>query len=141
MMYRDVLIHADPKFNFLENLNDPEKYMNWTDLIVKQIERSEDSVLMKSKEIISRIQSRDLYQYVDGFFLEYWQWRKSFNEQDVANYSDGALTADDIILLPTKFDYGCGTNYPIDKMSFYRNDTNFEIIEKVNDTEYGLSKP
>ena len=35
LMYRDVLIHADAKFNFLENLNKPEKYMNWTDLIVK----------------------------------------------------------------------------------------------------------
>jgi len=39
--------------------------------------------------------------------------------------SDGALNADDIILLPTKYDYGCGTNYPIDKMTFYRNDLDF----------------
>lgn len=59
----------------------------------------------------------------------------------MADCSDGAITADDIILLPTKFDYGCGDKYPIDNMSFFRNDTNFEIIDKVNDTEYGLSKP
>lgn len=68
--------------------------------------------------------------------------RKFFNEQDVANFSkDGNLKAEDIILLATKYDYGCGKNYPIDMMSFYKNNRNLEIIEKVNDFEYGLSKP
>lgn len=80
LMYRDVLVNADPKFRFLENLNDPEHYRNWTDLIVKRIERSDDIRLKKSKEIITRIQSRDLFQYVDGFFLERWEWKKAFNE-------------------------------------------------------------
>jgi len=141
LMYRDVLVNADPKYNFLENLHNPETYRNYTDLIVKRIEKSDDPLLSKSKDIIGRIQSRDLYQYVDGFFLERWEWKRYFNEQDIANHSDGALKAQDIILLPTKYDYGCGEGYPIDHMSFYRNDTNFEIIEKVNDTEYGLSKP
>jgi hypothetical protein len=55
--------------------------------------------------------------------------------------SDGALVANDIILLPTKFDYGCGTKYPIDLMSFYKSDLNLEIIEKINSREYGLAKP
>lgn len=60
----------------------------------------------------------------------------------MANHSpNGNLKAEDIILLPTKYDYGCGTNFPIDQMSFYRSDLNLEIIEKVNDFEYGLSKP
>ena len=67
--------------------------------------------------------------------------RKQFNEQDMADMSDGAITADDIILLPTKSDFGCGKDYPIDKMSFYRSDTNLELIDKINDNEYGLSKP
>lgn len=55
LMFRDVLVHADAKFQFLENINDPEKYRHWTDLIVKRIENSEDPALNKSKQIISRI--------------------------------------------------------------------------------------
>lgn len=55
--------------------------------------------------------------------------------------SDGTLKEEDIILLPTKYDYGCGINNPIDQMTFYKSDLNLEIIERVNDFEYGLSKP
>jgi hypothetical protein len=49
--------------------------------------------------------------------------------------------AEDIILLPTKYDYGCGDNYPLDMMTFYKNDLDLKIIRNVNDFEYGLSKP
>lgn len=43
--------------------------------------------------------------------------------------SDGELELGDVILMPTKYDYGCGDHYPIDKMTFYRNDLNFEILD------------
>jgi hypothetical protein len=79
---------------------------------------------------------------VDEYYLKDYTWKKYFNEQDIANHSkDGTLKAEDIILKPTKYDYGCGTNYPIDMLSFYKNDGNLEIIDKVNDFEYGISKP
>lgn len=55
--------------------------------------------------------------------------------------SDGTLKEEDIILLPTKYDYGCGTKNPIEQMTFYKSDLNLQIIEQVNDFEYGLSKP
>lgn len=42
-------------------------------------------------------------------------WGKIFNEQDVSNFSpSGNLKAEDIMLLPTKYDYGCGNNFPLD---------------------------
>ena len=34
LMYQDVLIKADPVYNFIENLKVPEKYVNFTDLII-----------------------------------------------------------------------------------------------------------
>jgi len=34
LMYQDVLIKADPVYNFIENLGVPEKYVNFTDLII-----------------------------------------------------------------------------------------------------------
>ena len=55
--------------------------------------------------------------------------------------SDGELKIDDIILMPCKYDYGCGNEHPIDKMSFYKNDLNLELISHVNDIEYGIAKP
>ena len=55
--------------------------------------------------------------------------------------SDGSLTLDDVILLPTKFDYGCGKSHPLDRMTFYQSDLDNTIIEKVNNIEYGISKP
>ena len=88
------------------------------------------------------MQNRELYQIVDGFSMKEWKWKDYFKIEDIVSYSKtGNLRAEDIILQPTKFDYGCGTHFPIDKMSFYRNDSNLEIIDRVNDFEYALSKP
>ena len=92
--------------------------------------------------IIERINQRDLYQYVDGFELDDARYLKEFlnAEQSIADRVEG-LSADDITMIPTKFDYGCGKDYPLDKMNFYQSTSNLEIIEKINNAEYGLSKP
>lgn len=52
LMINDILVKADPYFNFLECLRIPEKYTNLTDLIIKRIERSRDPILKESQEII-----------------------------------------------------------------------------------------
>jgi hypothetical protein len=69
------------------------------------------------------------------------EWGKYFKEQEIADLSDGGIKAEDIILLPVKQDYGCKDKYPLDLMTFYKNDTNLEAIRGINDFEYGLSKP
>jgi hypothetical protein len=56
-------------------------------------------------------------------------------------FSDGELTEEDVILLPTKFDYGCGKQHPLDLITFYNGDIDNTIVEKVTNTEYGISKP
>ena len=52
LMIRDILVKADPYFNFLETLSKPEKYTNLTDLIIKRIERSNEPILKESQQII-----------------------------------------------------------------------------------------
>ena len=44
-------------------------------------------------------------------------------------------------MLPTKYDYGCGKKHPLDLMTFYKSDLNNELVEKVIDNEYAISKP
>ena len=34
LMYQDVLVQADPVYNFLDNLDNPAEYMKYTDLII-----------------------------------------------------------------------------------------------------------
>ena len=60
-MYQDVLVKADPAFKFLDNLRKPEKYVQFTDLVINRIKRSKDPLLRDSQEIIDRIQKRNLY--------------------------------------------------------------------------------
>lgn len=48
LMYRDALIEADPMFNFLENLNKPDVFVNWTDSISKLIMKSTNPAVKKS---------------------------------------------------------------------------------------------
>jgi len=54
-MYQDALVKADPAFKFLDNLRKPEKYVQFTDLVVNRIKRSKDPLLRESQEIIDRI--------------------------------------------------------------------------------------
>lgn len=77
LMFQDILVKADPKFNFLDCLHKPEKYIHLTDNIIQRIQRSDDPRLNESKEIISRVQTRDLYKFVDEFFLQEWEWKEA----------------------------------------------------------------
>jgi len=43
--------------------------------------------------------------------------------------------------MPCKYDYGCGKDFPIEKMSFYKNGLNLDLVKCVKECEYGLAKP
>ena len=70
---------ADPVFKFVENLRNPQQYVQFTDLVISRIKKSKDPLLKESQEIIDRIQKRHLYQYVDGFFLKELRWKDYFS--------------------------------------------------------------
>lgn len=128
LMYRDVLICADEKYNFLDNLENPKVYRNYTDKIIDRIRKSNDPKLEKSVQIIKRIDERKLYKYVNGVFLEKEEHKIMFDLQDIADKSDGTLTAKDMILKLTKNNYGDGNKYPLEKMKFYQSDNNLKLV-------------
>lgn len=67
--------------------------------------------------------------------------KEAFTEQDLVDLSDGQLQERDVILLPTKFDYGCNKKHPLDLMTFYNGSQSDSILDQVNSSEYGISKP
>lgn len=152
LMMRDALVAADGHFNFLQNLRNPGIYRNYTDSIVKRIERSPDPKLKDSQAILNRLHCRDIYKYVDGLWLENKDEMKRFKEQDLADLSDGVFTAEDVVFKPTVFDHGCKGQFPLggtnsegikqkSLINFYRNCQDLEIIDSINHIEYGIAKP
>jgi len=47
-MIQDILLNANPVFNFIEKIYDPIQYTRLTDNIIHEIEFSEDPALKKS---------------------------------------------------------------------------------------------
>lgn len=66
LMITDVLLQADTVYNFLAAIHDPEKYMHMNDELLRIIQKSRDPRLKASKELLTRIQKRDLYKQVDN---------------------------------------------------------------------------
>lgn len=48
LMYQDILVKADIKFDFLNHLHDPKEYIHYTDLIIQRIKKSKDPALRES---------------------------------------------------------------------------------------------
>ena len=71
--------YADEKYNFLDNLENPKVYRNYTDKLIERIRKSNDPKLEKSQQIIKRIDERELYKYVNGVFLEKEEHKIMFN--------------------------------------------------------------
>ena len=63
-MIVDALLDANQVFHFEEKIRDPAEYVNITDDILGLIERSKDTSLAKSREILKRIRTRDLYRFL-----------------------------------------------------------------------------
>jgi len=45
LMYQDILVKADPVFDYLQNITVPKKYVQFTDRIIDRIKRSKDPLL------------------------------------------------------------------------------------------------
>ncbi|KAH8827314.1 hypothetical protein DL96DRAFT_1606256 [Flagelloscypha sp. PMI_526] len=70
-MICDILLEADPVLRISESIHDPERYQWLDDTIIRQIARTDDPRLLRAKELINRIQRRDLYKCVDYNYCEY----------------------------------------------------------------------
>ena len=69
----------------------------------------------------------------------------------MANWSDGALSKDDIILKLSVTDHGCKDKFPLggsvdgkpqpSLINFYKNQHDLQVIDTLNHIEFGINKP
>lgn len=69
LMITDALVNADAQLGISSAVDNPEDYLNLTDDILRVIERSKTPELAKSREIMKRLRTRDLYKFVDEYLV------------------------------------------------------------------------
>lgn len=136
LMFRDVLLEADPYYNFVDRLidHDPVKFLQLTDSIFPSISKKKgENRLKKSREILERIKWRDLYLFANEVIIEDDEQRKQFDEESVAAQSED-LYPSDILIFKFKLNYGCGEENPIKNQYFY-DPMNPETIIQLDEDE------
>jgi len=86
-MIIDALLEVNPYYKFAENLTDPEKYMTYTDSLVKYVETAKKIEFASAQKILKRLHSRELYQCVGEKLLDHTQISRleSVTNQDIVN--------------------------------------------------------
>lgn len=85
LMLVDALLAADPVLHISSMVDDPLEYRNMTDALLREIERSKDPSLAKSRELINRLRRRDLYKFVDQINIPSSSEIKSFLKEHLTN--------------------------------------------------------
>ncbi|XP_053466310.1 deoxynucleoside triphosphate triphosphohydrolase SAMHD1 isoform X2 [Ictalurus furcatus] len=135
MMIVDALAEAEKDFEVVgrkisDDVNTPETYLKLTDNILQEIKGSSEN----AKEIINRIEKRDLYSFVDSRIFKPKEL-KVLNDpkQQMENVKEKVeswlkciqkpnLSETDFRVRLIKIDYGKEGENPIDSLRFYRKD-------------------
>lgn len=128
-MVTDAMLLADPYLKIAESARDPERFMNLTDSVLKQIEISKAPELAASREIIRSIRTRNLYKFVDEvLFAPDVVDRIPKHAVTPANIATAggedesggpAVDETDIILQWMTLSYSMKDENPVDKMRFF----------------------
>ena len=126
-MVSEALIAANPVYHFEKIIQTPQDYLKYIhDDLLRIIQRSKKPELATSRNLLKRIETRDLYKCV-GEAMVLKDNRQRIKPADIANCQDATLSAnvdgqlkpEDIIVHPFKLDWGNGNEYPLDNMHFF----------------------
>lgn len=90
-MITDVLLLADPVLKISHAIDDPKKYVNLTDCLIKQIECSDDPRLAPARALIERIRRRQLYKLAAETIIPPNMHLPETREEDLIALSNGKL--------------------------------------------------
>jgi HD superfamily phosphohydrolase len=129
LMIKDVFAEADSYYNFKSYLYNTELFVELKDSILTEILYSEKVELYKAKEIIKRIQKRDLYKFVGEYVCtsNSNNLEKFINikEEDIINCATNncgvELDREDIKIMKYNLNLGKGDEDPVSYVKFYDN--------------------
>lgn len=130
LMIVDALVLADPFMGLADKIHNSEEYLYLNDSILLEIERSTYPELAKSRDIIKRIRTRQLYKHVDVhmFAAEHRATLKLLTPAKVAEAAksiempegeDAELAAEDVAIDVTLIHLGMKDKRPVDLVKFY----------------------
>ncbi|KAJ3154480.1 SAM domain and HD [Geranomyces michiganensis] len=124
-MVTEALLAADKYLGISSSVDDMTRYVHITDAIIKEIERSSAPELAKSRHIIERIRTRDLYRFVDAVPVELSTAatvRAAITPEAVVAYQESGdgLTENDVVVEWLKLGYAMKDQNPVDLIQFYR---------------------
>jgi HD superfamily phosphohydrolase len=128
-MMKDALVLSDKKFNFLECIYDPEKYIKLDDNIIHTIEafsrfNKNDKNLIKAAEIVKNIKSRKLYKFVGEILVPASISPSLISIEDMISNDNpnNSITVNDIDMVNFNLDYGFGNINPMNNVKFYNSE-------------------
>lgn len=138
-MVVDALLAADIAWNnkISKAIWDVEEFIRLDDSILKRIEWSHEPEMQRARDIVHRIRTRNLYQYVNEYAVpeEDIQYFKPVTEVDITscqghNGIPHGLRPEDIVVQNMKIDYAMKERNPVDSVKFfqeYTDTTSFHI--------------
>jgi HD superfamily phosphohydrolase len=131
-MITDALVLLEEKYNFSEAISDMEKYTKLTDSIFYEILRSNDAdeKTKKAKEILERIQQRNLYKLCGQFQpTQKLEINVSKAAKDIASLSEGRVDPNEIFVSIVNIHFGKKEEDPVKSVLFYNK--NGEITSGI----------
>ncbi|CAB3991359.1 Hypothetical predicted protein [Paramuricea clavata] len=131
-MITDALVLLEEKYNFSEAISDMEKYTRLTDSIFYEILRSNDAdeKTNKAKEILERIQQRNLYKLCGQFQpTQKLEINVSKAAEDIASLSEGRVDPNEIFVSVVNIHFGKKDQDPVKSVLFYKK--NGEITSSI----------
>lgn len=125
-MICDALRHADPTLDLSGATSTPARFQQLNDHILSTIECSTKSELRPSQDILKRIQTRKLYEFIDEIIVLPGHVMASVlpnvvtPEAIVKHVGGGFHAVDDVIIIQdTKMNYTNGESNPLEHVCFY----------------------
>lgn len=162
LMIKDIFSLSNSFYNFKESLYDVEQFIRLKDCILNQILYSEKVQLTKAKELVKRINTRDLYKFVgektivmsssnSSSQLQLYNKFLNLKDEDILNcsksegYQEDQITHGDIKIMKCQLDFGKGEEDPIEYVKFYQKDkmdnSGSYRVKNLNKEEISLMTP
>ncbi|ORX51235.1 HD phosphohydrolase domain-containing protein [Hesseltinella vesiculosa] len=138
LMITDALLAADPYMNIASAVDSPCDYLNLTDDILREIERSQTDELAPARHIMKRLRKRQLYKFVDEILVPPHLLDKIttgvITAQEIVTHqnTNDKLHIDDVIVSKGKVNYAMQDRNPVDSIRFFskHNDNESFTIPK-----------